>query len=57
MLMLAFASYAPIRYFGLLLAFSLFAATLATLFIMPSIMLVGRNIKEKYSHADKNHRS
>ncbi len=48
MLMLTFASYAPIRYFGLLLAIALFTTTLATLFILPSTMLVGHQIREKF---------
>lgn len=48
MLMLTFASYAPIRYFGLLLAIALFTTTLATLFILPSVMLIGQQIREKF---------
>lgn len=48
MLMLTFASYAPIRYFGLLLAIALFTTTLATLFILPSTMLVGHKVRELF---------
>lgn len=53
MLMLTFASYAPIRYFGLLLAIALFTTTLATLFILPSVMLVSRSIWEKLKKQNK----
>lgn len=53
MLMLTFASYAPIRYFGLLLAIALFTTTLATLFILPSTMLVGHRIRNWFQMKKK----
>lgn len=40
MLVLTFASYAPIRYFGVLLSLALVNTTFATLFILPSFMVL-----------------
>ena len=39
LLVLLFASFLPIRYFGLLLSFALLVTTFATLFILPSLMI------------------
>lgn len=45
MLVLTFASYAPIRYFGILLSLALVNTTVATLFILPSFMVLFDKIK------------
>ncbi len=47
MLVLTFASYAPIRYFGILLSLALVNTTVATLFILPSFMILIGKIKKK----------
>ena len=48
MLVLTFASYAPIRYFGILLSLALVNTTFATLFILPSfIVFLHKFIKYK----------
>lgn len=47
MLVMLFASYSPIRYFGILLAFALLLTTLATLLLLPSSILLVENIKAK----------
>lgn len=39
LMMLAFASYTPIRYFGIMMCVSLTAAMLATLFILPPVVI------------------
>lgn len=44
MLVLTFASYAPIRYFGILLSLALVNTTFATLFILPSFMVLVHKI-------------
>lgn len=47
MLVMLFASYSPIRYFGILLAFALFVTTLATLLLLPATILLVEKIKLK----------
>ena len=49
LMMLSFASYTPIRYFGLLMSVTLFSCMLATLIFMPPVMLLTDNIKKKLS--------
>jgi predicted RND superfamily exporter protein len=44
MLVLTFASYAPIRYFGILLSLALVNTTFATLLILPSFMILVHKI-------------
>ena len=39
MLVLFFASYSPIKYFGILLAVALFITTIATLVILPAVII------------------
>jgi len=46
MLILVFARYTPIKYFGILLAIALFNTTISTLFILPSTMLMIDKIKK-----------
>lgn len=48
MLVMLFASYSPIKYFGLLLAFALILTTLSTLILLPSTILLVENIKRKF---------
>jgi hydrophobe/amphiphile efflux-3 (HAE3) family protein len=45
MLMLTFASYTPIRYFGSLMSIALMNCALATLFTLPSVIMLGQKIK------------
>jgi hydrophobe/amphiphile efflux-3 (HAE3) family protein len=47
MLVLTFASYAPIRYFGILLSLALVNTTFATLLILPSFMILVHKITGK----------
>lgn len=47
MMMLSFASYTPIRYFGLLMSITLFGCMVSTILFMPSCMILGSKIKEK----------
>jgi predicted RND superfamily exporter protein len=47
MLVLTLASYAPIRYFGVLLSVALVNTTFATLFILPSFMVLTHKILKK----------
>lgn len=47
MLMLSFGSYMPIRYFGILMSVALMNSMLATIFILPSIIILVEKIKEK----------
>jgi len=47
MLVLTFASYAPIRYFGILLSLALINTTFATLLILPSFMILVHKITRK----------
>lgn len=47
MLVLTFASYAPIRYFGILLSLALVNTTFATLLILPSFMILVHKITNK----------
>ncbi len=49
LMMLSFASYTPIRYFGLLMSVTLFSCMLATLIFMPPVMILVSNIKKKFS--------
>ncbi len=52
MLMLLFASYTPIQYFGLLMSFALIITTLSTLFILPSVLI----LLDKTKRFLRNHR-
>ncbi|NCB02033.1 MAG: RND transporter [Spirochaetia bacterium] len=45
--MLGFGSYTPIRYFGILVSTSLLNTMLATLFILPPVILVTETIEQK----------
>ncbi len=55
MLVLLFASYSPIKYFGVLLSMALVNTTLATLLILPSYMVFINKIKNhKKSKTSKN---
>lgn len=47
MLMLSFASYTPIRYFGLLMSVTLFSCMLSTITFMPSAIILADEIKRK----------
>ncbi len=47
MLMLSFASYMPIRYFGLLMSIALTDSMLATIFILPPVMILWDIIHRK----------
>ncbi len=47
LLMLLFASFIPIKYFGLLLSFALLVTTVATLFILPALMMALEKIRSK----------
>lgn len=47
MMMLSFASYTPIRYFGLLMSFTLLSCMLSTIFILPSVAIFVDDIKSK----------
>ncbi|MDC7236706.1 MAG: efflux RND transporter permease subunit [Sphaerochaetaceae bacterium] len=47
MLVLVFARYSPIKYFGILLAIALFNTTISTLIILPSTMIMVDKIKRK----------
>ena len=47
MLVLLFASYSPIKYFGVLLSMALVNTTLATLLILPSFMILFDKLKTK----------
>ena len=40
MLMLLFGSYAPIRYFGMVMCMTLASTNLATLFILPAYLII-----------------
>ena len=46
MCMLLFASFGPIKYFGLFMSVALTIAMLATLFILPVVMIVSNKIKD-----------
>lgn len=48
MLVLIFARYSPIRYFGILLAIALFNTTISTLLILPSTMIMIEKIKKHF---------
>ncbi|MBK5199918.1 MAG: MMPL family transporter [Spirochaetaceae bacterium] len=47
MLMLTFGSYTPIKYFGLLMSTALMNSMLATIFVLPAIILLLDNINNK----------
>lgn len=47
MLMLTFGSYTPIRYFGLLMSTALMNSMLATIFVLPAIILLLDKIKNR----------
>ena len=45
MCVLIFGSFTPIKYFGLFMAIALTTAMLATLFVLPAVMLMSNKIK------------
>ena len=45
--MFLFASFSPIRYFGLFMSVALTVAMLATLFVLPVVMIVSNKIKDR----------
>ena len=47
MMMLSFASYTPIRYFGILMSVTLFGCMISTLLFLPSFALLFAWIEEK----------
>lgn len=47
MMMLTFASYLPIKYFGLLMSIALMDSMLATIIILPSTIIMVEGIKKK----------
>ena len=47
LIVLIFASYMAIRYYGMLMVFSLTVAMLSTLFILPVVMLLSGRLKER----------
>lgn len=47
MCMFLFASFSPIRYFGLFMSVALTVAMLATLFVLPVVMIVSNKIKDR----------
>lgn len=49
MCMLMFASFTPIKYFGLFMSVSLTIAMLATLFILPVVMIVSNKVKQYFT--------
>ena len=59
MMMLSFASYTPIRYFGLLMSITLFGCMVSTLIFLPPVaILIGRikksiALKKKDGHTDR----
>ena len=48
MLMLTFGSYMPIKYFGILMSVALMNSMLATIFILPSIIIMVEKLKHKF---------
>ena len=54
MMMLSFASYTPIRYFGLLMSVTLFGCMVSTLIFLPSFALLFAWISNKLSWAKKS---
>ncbi|PKL13227.1 MAG: RND transporter [Spirochaetae bacterium HGW-Spirochaetae-8] len=52
--MLSFGSYTPIRYFGLLVSISLINTMLATLFILPSVIIMVEELPRKRRKRLKN---
>lgn len=48
LMVLSFASFMPVRYFGILISIALFNTLLATLFILPAMMYGGLSLYEKY---------
>ena len=48
MMMLSFASYTPIRYFGLLMSITLFGCMVSTILFLPSFMILGDRIKNHF---------
>ena len=47
MLMLLFASYTPVRYFGTLMSLALMDCMLATLFVMPSMIILVNKLRTR----------
>ncbi|MFW5747515.1 MAG: efflux RND transporter permease subunit, partial [bacterium] len=54
LLVLTFASFKPIIYFGLLVALALFTAAVGTLFVLPSILSLSWNWKLKRRRTDRS---
>ncbi|MGH0052616.1 MAG: efflux RND transporter permease subunit, partial [Sphaerochaetaceae bacterium] len=50
MLMFLFASYTPVRYFGSLMSIALLNCMLATLVVMPSVIMLVTRIKSRLTH-------
>ncbi len=50
MLMLLFASYTPVRYFGTLMSLALLDCMLATLFIMPSMIILVTTLSQRFKN-------
>ncbi|MDY0288613.1 MAG: efflux RND transporter permease subunit, partial [Sphaerochaeta sp.] len=50
MLMFLFASYTPVRYFGSLMSIALLNCMLATIFVMPSYIILTSRIRSKFRH-------
>ncbi|MDY5908984.1 MAG: MMPL family transporter, partial [Bullifex sp.] len=48
MMMLSFASYTPIRYFGLLMSITLFGCMVSTILFLPSFMILVDRIKNHF---------
>ena len=48
MMMLSFASYTPIRYFGLLMSVTLFGCMASTLIFLPSVAILVDRIKTRF---------
>lgn len=53
MLMLLFGSYAPIRYFGIVMCITLFSTNIATLFILPAYLKLMDKIKKSHKKVMK----
>lgn len=47
MLVMLFASYSPIKYFGTLLAVALFITTIATIVLLPSVIIIFDKLKKR----------
>lgn len=54
LLMLLFASFIPVKYFGLLLSFALLVTTIATLIILPALMMALHQVQQKLRSKDRS---